>query len=548
MNWSPTAIAVLLATGFTTAPAQTKPQEPVKPHVLIETVGPDGWRARLGVTNVATMLSSEEGRAVWQPKLDPLLGGWQMMVGDEEAFAAASKRIFDYSGTIRIAVLVEPQGPANIAVSLEKDGRTDLGLLAQDIRDLIGKAIPGEWQDVAVAGKKVTVRKEHSDTITAPIVTADRMMLFAGAESNLTTGLRLLDHFATRPVTLAAPKPGSPALQVTFDIAGLLEVMDTTERSVASSKALGFYQMDKATMSLRAAGPHVELDWDVALKGEAHGIVKAFFPDSQGVSGLSQLLPRKAAVWKVGRFDFGSFFDGIVNAIQAEDFFNNGDVRKEINDELGVDVWKDLLPHMTDEMLVVGSPFADFDRASEATWLLAWRLKDDKAFGKAFTTIMKNAKPLFSGSETVDVDGVELRRYGNMLGYDVWGAVGNGVFVLSGGRDAEEEATAVLRKAKVADFTIRADQETWFQQLKRRFPPGHNGLAQIDLMSVLSIPSMWWTDLLVFGPIPLDGPIDPDEADEKNEQFQELLKANKLTVVRSATGFKDRHWHWRLFW
>ena len=57
------------------------------PHIVIETVGPDGWRARLGPTNVASMLASEEGRAIWQPTLAPLLGMWRMTVGDEEAFA-----------------------------------------------------------------------------------------------------------------------------------------------------------------------------------------------------------------------------------------------------------------------------------------------------------------------------------------------------------------------------------------------------------------------------------------------------------------------------
>lgn len=544
----PAALSLLLTTCLASVPAQTAAQQPVKPHILIETVGPDGWRARLGPTNVATMLASEQGRAIWQPQLAPLLGHWQMMIGDEEAFAAASKRIFDYSGTIRIAVLIEPRSTANIVVALENDGRSDLQAIAKDLESLIEQGVPGEWQELDAAGKKLRVRAMGPDAITAPIVTADRLVLVAGGKETIDNGMGLVEHLATRPVTLAQPKPGSPALQITLAVHALLTLSDRNESAVKVSKALGFHQLETVTMSLRAAGPHIELDYDVALNGKAHGVVAAFCPDSQGVSGLSQLVPGKAGAWKVGRFDFAAMVEGVVSALETDEFFGGGDIRKEINQSCGLDIWKELLPHMTDEVLVVGSPFGNFDRASEATWTVAFRVKDDAAFGKAMLTVMKNAKPVLSVSETVDVDGVQLRRYGNMLGYDVWMAIGNGVFVMTGGRDAEEEATTLIRKAKLADFTIRKEQETWFQQLRRRLPPGHHGLAQIDLMSLLGIPSIWWIDALDFLPRRLGPNPDPDATDEQMEQFRELLKANKLTVVRSATGFRDGHWHWRLFW
>jgi len=548
MNCMPAALSLLLSTCLVSVHAQTAPEQPVKPHILIETVGPDGWRARLGPTNVATMLASEEGRAVWQPQLEPLLGFWKMMVGDEEAFAAASKRIFDYSGTIRIAVLIEPRSAANVVVALEDDGRSDLQAIAKDITDLVTKGVPGEWQQREVDGQQLKVRTMGPDAITAPIMTPGRLFLIAGGTDTLDKGMGLVKHLTDRPAVITKPKPGSPALQITFDVPALLTIGDRNKEAVAVSKALGFHQLETVTMSVRAAGPHVELDYDVALNGKAHGLVAAFCPDSQGVSGLSQLVPGKASAWKVGRFDFPAMVEGIVSALESDEFFGAGDIRKEINESCGLDIWKELLPHMTDEVLVVGSPFGDFDRASEATWTLAFRVKDDAAFDKAMLTVMKNAKPLFSVSETVDVDGVKLRRYGNMLGYDVWMAVGNGIFVMTGGRDSEEEATTLMRKAKLADFTIRADQETWFQQLGRRLPPGHHGLAQIDLMSLLGVPSIWWIDALDILPMRLGQSPDPDEADEQLEQFRELLKANKLSVVRSATGFKDGHWHWRLFW
>ncbi|MGK0349998.1 MAG: hypothetical protein ACJAYX_000666 [Planctomycetota bacterium] len=163
--------------------------------------------------------------------------------------------------------------------------------------------------------------------------------------------------------------------------------------------------------------------------------------------------------------------------------------------------------------------------------------------------MMTKVKWLFSGSETVDVDGVELRRYGNMLGYDLWMAVGNGVFVIAAGRDAEEEATAVLQKAKGQTFAVTTELAAAHADLKRYLPPGLNGLAQADLASVLAIPSEWWlealNDVLPF----INGPqLDPDEAEEQQQRFHRLLQSNNLALVRSATGFADGRWHWRLFW
>jgi hypothetical protein len=522
----------------------------VAPHILIETVGPNGWRARLGPTNVATMLASEEGRGVWQPQLAPLLGMWEMMVGGEEAFAAVSKRIFDYSGTIRIAVQLNSRGAANVAVALEGDGRSDLEALAADIRGLIEQGVPGEWQDIEVAGQKLAIRNNDGDAVSAPFVVSGRMVLLAGAASDMVDAMGLATYLDGRPLTIDKPKPGSPALQITFDVPAMLAVGDPNKNNVGITKALGFHELERITVSLKAAGPHVELGFDIALNGKARGLVAAFCPDSQGVSGLSQLVPGKASAWKVGRFDFPAMFEGIVSAIETETFFGKpGEVRKDINKACGLDVWKDVLPYMTDEVLAVGSPFQDFDRADEATWMLAFRVNDEAKFRKGFQTVVKNAKPVLLGSETVDVDGVELRRYGNMLSYDLWMAVGNGVFVISAGRDAEEEATTLLRLAKHANFDAGENQETWFQQLERHLPPGHNGLAQLDLMSVLSIPSIWWLGVFSeFGPFPTGAPLDPDEADEQQEKFRELLKANNLTVVRTATGFANAHWHWRLFW
>ncbi len=542
------AFAVALLCTQATAQATAAQQRPTtKPHVVIETVGLDGWRTRLGVTNVAAMLDSEEGRKVWQPRLEPLLSMWQMMGGDEGAFAAASKRIFSYGGTIRIAVVINAATAAHVAVMLEPDGHSDLKVIAADIKSLIERALPGEWKKETIGGKEYSLRG-NIDAITAPVVEDGRLYLVAGATATIATGIGLTTHLLARPVTITTSKPTSPALRISLDMQPLLALNDHPD-TIKMIEGFGLSQLRELSFAVRAAGPRVELDVSSSIDGAPRGAVKAFASDSQGVSGLSQLLPKKATVWKVGRFDCRALFNGCINAIAA----GLGDTREEIlaiaNEECGTDVDGQLLANLSDEMLVVGSPFQNFDRFDEATWLVGFRVKDEAKFRDSFQAMTKSMKWLFSGSETVDADGVELRRYGNMFSYDAWMAVGNGVFVIAAGRDAEEEATALLQKAKGQTFTVLTELAASHQDLLRYLPPGLNGLTQANLGSVLAIPIEWWldalNDLLPFMDVPQ---VNPHEAEEQQQRFHKLLEANSLRLVRSATGFADGRWHWRLFW
>lgn len=526
--------------------------EPIKPHIVLETVGPDGWRARLGVTNVGVMLASEQARTVWQPQLAPLLGAWQMMVGDEQAFEAASKRLLDYGGTIRIGILFDEDGPSNVAVMLEADRRTDLAALAKDLRQLIERGVPGEWQAVDLGGKQRELRTKDGTALSAPMLEAGRLILVAGQVDGIARSMGLARHLTSRPLTITKPTPTSPALHIQLDLARLTKiagVVDLGWREVAD--ALGISDLDQLEFALRAAGPRVELDVSMSLQKAARGMVAAFLPNRQSVSGMLRVLPKQASAWKVGRFDCKALYDGIIAAIGASEIaMNPGSIRKDINEEVGIDVDKDLLGNMTDELLVVGSPFQNFDSREEATWMIAFRIKNDATFRAALLKMAKRAKPFLSVAETVEIDGVEMRRYGNMLNYDLWMAAGNGLFVLAAGRDAEDEVADLLRRAKGQDLAESAEVPAAFADLKRHLPPGHNGLAHADLKSVLAIPSEWWFDIFaeVLPHIARGPAMDPEEAEEHQEQIRKLLEAHNLLKVRTATGFSDSRFHWRLFW
>jgi hypothetical protein len=275
------------------------------------------------------------------------------------------------------------------------------------------------------------------------------------------------------------------------------------------------------------------------------------------VPALQRALPAKVGAARVGHFDFGALFDTVLAVVQSYDLAAARDeVRKEMKTELGIDVRDDLIAHMTTEVLVVGSPLAGLDHPKDFTWTVAVALRDAAKFAAALDTLLGKAKPFLSRAESVDVDGVECRRYGNMLGYDLWFAVGHGTFVFAGGRDAEEHVKQMLAAVKApatgapapADAqpaTAAAAAPKPLADLARHLPPGTNGFASGDLDSLFTLPAQWWL-MLVEEIVPMvDAPADDPEA---RERMRELLQQHQLAVLRSATGYADSVWRWRVWW
>ena len=103
---SPAVLAGALLAGLSLT-AQTEPTRApaaATPHVLIDTVGPDGWRSRFGPTNLGSMLESEQGRELWEPALAPYFAIWQELAGDDAGYSASRTRLLGYGGRIRMGL------------------------------------------------------------------------------------------------------------------------------------------------------------------------------------------------------------------------------------------------------------------------------------------------------------------------------------------------------------------------------------------------------------------------------------------------------------
>lgn len=521
------------------------------PHIILETVGPDGWRTRLGPTNVATMLASNQSRAIWRPRLAPVLEMLNIIADDEEGLAAARDRILNYTGTIRIAATLnseDPSGSNAVAIVLEGDGQTDLNAVGADIRALMERSIPGGYTELDVAGHKIKVRSLGSDAISAPMITQQRVSLIAGPQEDMDRAMGLATHLHNRPRTIDKPRPGSPALRITFMIPEMLAATKTWNRDELELNMLGADGIAKVEIALRAAGPFVELDLDTTFHGKAKGVLAGLCGEEQGVSQLSRLVPDQAAAWKVSRVNMQKIYGGILDAIESPGgFYQAGECREDLNRFFGIDLSKDMLAHMTDEVLFVGDPrSSSFELFEQSAWRVAYRLKDEAAFRESLSIFLK--KVFLTSEETVQVDGVDLHNY-DLFGLSLWIAVGNGVFSITAGADGQRSATALLQAAKRLQVDAGTSPAPSFKDIGRYMPPGHNGIAQLDLFAALNaVSAIGIESLLGFAGIETRVHMDPEDVKQQQQRVRELLDAHNLTVVRTATGFANNTLRWRLFW
>lgn len=560
---TPTRSVLSLVIGclpFAALPAQTAAVDDA-PHVLVETVGPDGWRVRFAPTNLGSLLDSKAGRSLWQPGVEPVFGFWQQLVGSKTDFAPVRERLLGYGGRVRLGVWLHEgdlgdQGVVEVALVLEGDGRTDLAALANDLRQLQQQA-EGEWSDQTLIGRSLRVLTNHGDAMTAPLVGDNYVLCAAAASDDLSHALARAQVLAA-DCTGKAPPPNTPALRLDVAVPSLVALAraadanaQPTSHEWATWRALGVESLGHSVLSLGTAGPHVQLELAQSFADAPQGLFRALFSPVNMVPGLQRLLPTDRSSWKIGRFDLLALYDAVEAAIAAngEDV---ADMRQELRDSMGCDLRDDLLAHLTDELLFVGSPKGDMERLEETGWSLAFRLADRAAFERSFDAAIAKAKPFLTREEAVEHGDAKVYRYGSFFLYDMWFGVGPDLFVVAGGREGQQrieslfDAAATAAKEETKPAADAAALPPGFAALQRHLPPGLNGVATGDLDWLAAMPAEWWLEMLreIVPFAPRGEPMDED----RQQQLRELLATHHLDTMRTATGLADRTWRWRLFW
>jgi hypothetical protein len=546
-------LAILLPLAAAAVPAQETKPPTAPPHVLIDTVGPDGWRMRLGPTNLGSFLESPQGKALWEPQVVPMLGMWQKLVGNDDMYTAARARLLGYSGRIRIGMWFEDDSKAShVAIVIDGDGRTDLDALAKDLRHIQYVTVPGEWSQQELAGAKVEVRGE-GDQLCAPLREGDHLLVAMATNEDLAVALQHARTLASG-ATGKPPLPNTPALQMQFDLATLVgrELGDEGSRDRNWMRALGLGSLGTAALTLGTAGPHVQFEMSQQFTSDDRGLFAGLFPAASMPPSLVRAVPAGSGSWKAGHFDVAATWRAIEQAIIASDAIAQAktvdELRAEMREELGIDLLTDLLDHMSDDVLLTG---ALRDGDPEATmWSLTFGLRDAAKFQQGLTTMLPKLRPTLQREATEQHGDIEVHRYGNFLSYDLWMAVGNGVFVLAGGKGADAHLKAVLdgKKALPKEPAAALELPKGFEALRRFTPPGCNGFGMGDVGSVVSLPSeawLWALDEV----LPMGGPgrVGGLSA-EQREEVLATLRQHQLDVLRTATGYADRTWRWRMFW
>lgn len=549
----PCLLLSLAATAQTVAPtAPAAAPAVVAPHIVVETVGPDGWRQRLGPTNLGSLLESQRGRELWQPMTLPVFGMWQQLLGDDGAFALSKQRWLGYGGRVRLwlwfAGQPETGSPdlAGGALLLEDDGHSDLPALAAELQ--LAMEQRGDWQQRDIDGEALRIGELDGELLTKPIAIGKHFVVAIGDADHLAPALR---HARTSALAAGAepPVPNAPALRWQIDVGALVTMasaLDDSDGEVFA--ALGFDSLTTLHGSVGGAGPHVQVELAGRFANGPRGLLAAFCPMTTGLSPLTALVPAVSDGAKVGRFDLSALYAAFLALVQHSGWSAqaDADIREEIRVELGIDPGTDLLAHTTDEIVFLGSPFRDVERVEDIPWALLVKLRDAAKFEAALQKLLTRAKPNLSFSESVQVGNVELRRYGNLLQYDVWLAIGHGVFFLGGGRDGEATLAALVQQAAKLPADAKGSLPASHADLQRHLPPGLSGVAHGDFSALLSLPGEWLSllfgELLPFGSAA--GAADPEQA----AALRALLQEHRLTTVRSATGHADSTWRWRLFW
>jgi hypothetical protein len=551
MNALPSTI-VVFALALTPA-AQTAPPA-AAPHLLLETVGPEGWRIRLGPTNLGSLLASEQGQQLWQPQVLPLFGYWRQLFGDEADYAAARARLLEYQGRVQLAVWfeggdlpLERQGVISMALVLDGDGRTDLARLAKDLADVQRQAMPGAWSARELGGQQLQVLTQGDDFMTAPFASGSSLVVCAGTDDRLATTFAAAGKLTGAP---KPPPPNSPALRLSLDLATIVQMTakSTDADEWAALRPLGFDSLGPLQFLIGSAGPQVMAELVQSFTSDERGMFAAFCPTAAAIPTLRRILPSTGS-WRVGHFDLRALYEALLPLIADWSDATREELQAEMQRELGMDPATDLLAHMTTEVALRFESVTALETATDATWTLVWKLADERAFARGFETLLAQSKPLLSREATETVDGIALHRYGNMFGYDLWCAVGNGHCTIAGGRDAEAALRSTLQQCKeLTAATIAANATAdEFRDLQRYLPDGAHGLARAELDAFVALPFDWWWMLLgELTPLPAEAMGEDDE--ESRATRRELLRSHGLGTLRSATGNTGRQWRWRLFW
>ncbi|GAB4161677.1 MAG: hypothetical protein Fur0037_28260 [Planctomycetota bacterium] len=435
---------------------------PAQQFLHLAVAGPAAQRARLGPTNLGTMLASEEAAEILAGYTGSFAREVRALRGDDDALDREPRRWLDYAGTVHLVAWVEQKEDAlhlarwSAALIVEADQTSGLRKMAADIASWKGRLERGmerSWRSMALGDTLI----EDGRLLVVLAEDADRRAATARARG-------------FRPAALGPRE----ALSLEIDLQAALGLLRDRgpERGLASALLGG--GTEKAVLQIGASGPRVRLELSLRFRTEDRGLAEGLFPIASGVPDMAYLIPPSAAASMVGRTDPSRLLEACVAGIAEVLDEDAGAVRDLLRDRCGCDPGTDLLAKVGDETLAI---FFDSESAGRSLLdqvCLVLSLRDEKGLIEAAGEWMRRVGILAS----VDDDGVlwaETEKFG---GTHV--AIGLGHLCIAFGPDAVSHLNDVL------DAAFRGGQTRLLTEAPPEAPPGWNGQGTIDAERLLA--------------------------------------------------------------
>jgi hypothetical protein len=542
-----TALHALVAGALSAAVACAQVEPPpaattLEPLLRVEVSGPAVFRERLLPTNLGSMVASAEGEAIWKDAVAALEAGWRQLHGDDATFLAARRRLLDYSGRVHVLgwcsadVARSRTDIDTVTAVVDADGRTDLRAVARDLRLLLEHAA-GKSGQTATDGGNETWRLDDGDHGALAIdCRADGRLLLAGGDTPESIAKAMAQTAAQLPPT--PKKPGQePLLDCRLDLAQLVRRSTGGQQAAAVAAALGCGSLRSLEFTLQPHGPQLQLEFGLVCAGD-RGLFAGLFPEQPGIPDLLGLVPAAAIGSKTSRCDPGQLWRVLIGALVVGERKTVADVEAEIQKDAGVDVGKDVLAHLTGEVMLVWETPGD-DEGAEPRFSLVARLKDGKEFAAGFTKLLDKG-----GLHPVSDNGV--LRAGEDSSWFIPAmhfGVTDKYAIVAFGKAGDERVEALLSLAK----TPRAVDEAIAQQ-RRAEPPGCNGAGVLDVGICLR----YHVGILLEMLHEFAGRLAPEVELGARARWLEaatpLLQKHHLDRIVVFTGTEKGRWAFRMLW
>ncbi len=497
----------------TVAVAQAPP--PVMLHLTV--AGPAAWRARLGPTNVGTMLATSQAEAIWRGQIDKVDRALRPAHERAAGGAAARPRFFDYAGEVQLVVWLEQAEDAlhlrrwSAAMIVGSDGRTDLATMVAEGDEWLartGAAAVPRWLEMQVQ----------------PPVQHDRRIVvtMACAEDDAAVAARAV-AFTGRPL-------GDAVLRLDLEVPTVLGTLRDRPSEREFVAALLGPGTQRATLEVGHVGPQVAIDLCVTFGGDGRGVLSGLLPAARETPHLLRFVPDDTATHYAWRIDAPEFWKRAIDAAAIAADMEPKVLHERLSKQCGVDVAKQVMALLSAEALLLWRAAGEHDDASGlfANLCLVVPVSDEAALIEAARTALTGA-----GKRPVLDDGGVLRCDTVFASL----AIGHGIACVAFGTRGAAHRDAVIEHAAAGR---RPDAPAVPSQ---GAPKGCNGRGRIDVATLFE------RDLhLRWLPIAITDRGNVARIAGEATRWLPLLREHGLADASTLGGVTTDAWRLRILW